>query len=141
MLEAAAIQPGRASTLRGIDAREPRGLDSSAAVRLGGSAGTLRGWINLGDKPSSFVIANLAAPRMAAMIPATPAPPPGDATGIGRRFLAAFPDYPLIRITVTPGEGLLLPAAEIVCDGCTPGRSEIDVTLMIGLPRPLPHPS
>ena len=40
-------------------------------------------------------------------------------------------DYPLVRLTLQPGEGFWLPKTPIAHDGDTRGRSEIDVQLVL----------
>jgi hypothetical protein len=64
--------------------------------------------VSLGDAPTSLAFLNLPPPRLAALLPDSTADPGAD---VARRFLAAFPDYPLVRLTLGPGEGVWLPPA------------------------------
>jgi hypothetical protein len=62
--------------------------------------------INLGGGPASLVFVNLPPARLAQLLQEQAADP-----GVVRRFLIAFPDYPLVRLTLGPAEGIWLPPA------------------------------
>jgi hypothetical protein len=74
--------------------------------------------VNLGEESTSIVYSNL----------------PGDAVSradAADHFAAANSDYPLVRLRIDPGEGVRLPAAGILMDGCTLDQDGPDVRLMI----------
>lgn len=48
-------------------------------------------------------------------------------TRLGREFLRAFPDYPVVRVRINPGEGYIAPADQIIHDGSTQGTNRMDV--------------
>jgi hypothetical protein len=89
------------------------------------------GVINLGDEPTHLVLLNLAPAAMAAML-GRPGPGENEVDpDLPRRFFAAFPDYPLIRVRLLAGDGLWLPPAGIVYDTCTLDQREVDVALTV----------
>jgi hypothetical protein len=55
----------------------------------------------------------------------------GAATALARKFLTAFPDYPVGRIRVRPGEAYLAPTENLVHDGSTLANTMPDVTCHI----------
>lgn len=108
--------PGLASTrpnLGGLTAEQP-------GVVVG---------INLSDEESALIFLNLGHAHLAAD------PIPADAkipfTERVRSFLARHIDYPLVKVSLRPGEGFWLPSLPMVIDGDTRGRTEIDVQLVI----------
>jgi hypothetical protein len=85
--------------------RGARGLAEPEAHTLGE--------INLGDEPTTVVFLNLPCwPRV-------------------DRFVERFGDYPLVRLTLYPGEGYWLPMGGLLADGSTLGKQEVDVRLRI----------
>ena len=57
---------------------------------------------------------------------------------IGRQFMERFPDVPVIRCRLSPGEAYIAPTENLVHDGSSLGQSEIDETFTIrGHIRPL----
>jgi hypothetical protein len=96
------------------------------AVRLEGPApggagppGCCRLWgaINLGTEITSLVFLNLP--------PRTPGDEPAS------RFLTRFPDYPLVRLRVEPGEGYRLPAGGLHASACTLDQGDPDLLLLV----------
>jgi len=69
--------------------------------------------VNLGDEASHIVMSNLPPPAMA------------------DRFFEARSAYPLVRIHLDPGEGLWFPSCDVICDGSTREKRELDVLLTI----------
>jgi hypothetical protein len=55
----------------------------------------------------------------------------GRATVFARKFLTAFPDYPVGRVRVRPGEAYLAPTENLVHDGSTLANTMPDVTCHI----------
>lgn len=89
----------------------------------------LWGGINLGDEASAIVILNVRAAEMAAALPAPTAPE--SVSDLAGRFHRAYPGYPLVRLTLAPGEGYCLPRGGVLLGGCHAGQLEIDVQLGI----------
>jgi hypothetical protein len=48
---------------------------------------------------------------------------------IGRRFMASWPDYPVVRLRVDPGEAYILPTDNLLHDASTEGTTSADITL------------
>jgi hypothetical protein len=101
------------------------------AVEAGGSR--LWGGINLGTEAASLVFLNLPARALrdelaARSLPGVPADTLGE---LVRQFLALFPEYPLVRLRVEPGEGYRLPAGGLYASGCTLDQLDPDVLLLI----------
>lgn len=47
------------------------------------------------------------------------------------RFFERLPDYPLVRMQLLVGEGIRLPDCELLCNGSTEGKTDLDVMLVI----------
>jgi hypothetical protein len=91
------------------------------------------GAVNLGDEVTSLVLVNLPAARLRDRLRTAPEAP-GVCPTLGelaRRFLTSFPDYPLVRILLRPGDGYWLPAGGAVTDGYTMDKQEPDVLLLV----------
>jgi hypothetical protein len=59
-------------------------------------------------------------------------------TEIGRQFMERFPDVPVVRCRLAPGEAYIAPTENLVHDGSSIGQSEIDEQFTIrGHIRPL----
>ena len=82
--------------------------------------------INLGGGPASLVFINLPPARLAELLHEQSADP-----GVVRRFLTAFPDYPLVRLTLGPAEGIWLPAAGGVFQHCPAADQDLEVWLTL----------
>jgi hypothetical protein len=93
----------------------------------------LWGGVNLGDEATALLFLNLPATELLAELRRRRAEPfaPGTLGALADRFLTLCPDYPPVRLRVEPGEGLRLPAAGLIVDGCTLDRTEPDVLLLI----------
>jgi hypothetical protein len=52
-------------------------------------------------------------------------------SGLAHLFFETFPDYPVVRIRVAPGEAYIAPTENMVHDGSTDEQSQIDVTLTV----------
>jgi hypothetical protein len=42
-------------------------------------------------------------------------------------FMSAFPEYPVVKVRVCPGEGYIAPTENMIHDGCTIGQTHFDV--------------
>jgi hypothetical protein len=96
-----------------LDAAETR-LAGFGFGSLAGSSREPLAMINLGDEASRIVLLtrDVAGDHLAALA-------------------ASEPDYPLVSITLDPGEGLWLPAPAPAFDGWTIGKHDVDVVLTI----------
>jgi hypothetical protein len=136
-------RPGQPSTRWDAVSGCPGGLAFNLAP---GAARVERvdGVINLGDEATHLVLLNLTPAAMADMLGREPGDGPPD-PGLLRRFFAACPEYPLIRVRLPAGDGVWLPTPGIVYDTCTLDQREVDVVLTVraemagareGCPRP-----
>lgn len=111
----------------GLGFGERVGPDGTLArVALGG--------VNLGDEAAFLVFVPLPPAAISARLAAAGV---GEAAelapqALADRFLGTFPDEPLLRLRLEPGEGLWLPPFGVVHDGVTSGRKDLDVWLAIG---------
>lgn len=94
--------------------------------------------MNLSDGPLGLVFVNLPLAGMAALLTAQlveRAQPrgvaPADGRALVRHFAAACPRYPLARLTLAPGEGLLLPGAGVALDVDPRGADDLAVLLSL----------
>jgi hypothetical protein len=107
---------------------------ASTHSQVGGFAGGqpapgLLGSINLSDEESALVFLNLADTQLADRLPAIPAS--ASLHEKARAFLGTCCDYPLTRLKLGPCEGFWLAGNQLVIDGETRGRNEVDVELVI----------
>jgi hypothetical protein len=145
-----AAREGSPTTRRDPRSGEPRGLEFDRECR---DVGRLRLAANLGDEPTFLTLLNLTAPALGAASDSiapldrlgAAAPCGLDPTSLRRlrvAFFAAEPRYPLLRVRLEPGEGLLLPALDVVTDGWTLGQSEPQLLAVVrercGAPPTLP---
>ena len=64
--------------------------------------------------------------------------PPGRPTVIGRQFMEKYPEVPIVRCRLRPGEAYIAPTENLVHDGSSVGQGEIDRQFTIrGHIRPL----
>ena len=87
--------------------------------------------INLGDEATHIVQLNLPAAAMADLVGEAGTAPALPLADLAPRFFEMRPAYPLVRIRLDPGEGLWFPAADVVSDGWTCEKRELDVVLTI----------
>jgi len=88
--------------------------------------------INLGDEATDVVLLNLPPAAMADMIGGRAGSAPAlPLTHLVPRFFEARSGYPLVRIRLDPGEGLWFPAGDVVHDGWTCEKRDLDVVLTI----------
>jgi hypothetical protein len=92
--------------------------------------------INLGDEVSYFLFINLSLRQMTEMLECQQYFLQTDTTSISdaalvRRFLSAFPDYPVIRLAIMPREGILIPVEHVIHDRSTLEKDELEVILTI----------
>jgi len=85
---------------------------------------TTRLCINLGDSARYLLFINLSASSMARAVG-------GDAmqmrsTPLIHAFMNSFPDYPVARLEIRPGEAYIAPTENMIHDGSTLGMSSVD---------------
>lgn len=88
------------------------------------------GGINLGDEETAIAFVNLLAPAIAEALAGSG----GDVATIGtlaRRFLSRTPDYPLVRVTLRPGDAYWLPRGGVIVDGYPAEKTGPDVILVL----------
>jgi hypothetical protein len=132
------------TTRRDALSGEPLGLEFD---RERAGSGRLRLAANLGDESTFLTLLNLTVPALrAAAATAAPVGRRGaapEAVGLGATsggrldsaslrglrlaFFAAQPAYPLLRVRLEPGEGVVLPALDLITDGWTHRQSEPQV--------------
>jgi len=91
--------------------------------------------VNLGDERTALIFLNLRGSRITEMVndqresrKAAIATEEGDPVC---SFLAHFPDYPLVRLFLDPGEGVWLPDADVIYADDRSGKQDIDVWLVL----------
>lgn len=95
--------------------------------------------VNLGDERSAMIFLNLGRRRISEMLgteSATDSASDGAVQPLAsddlvRRFLARFPEYPLLRVLLEPGEGVWLPCKDVICDVDRTGKEDLDVWLVL----------
>ena len=92
------------------------------------------GGVNLGDERTTLLFLNLHRSRMAELLNGkrhgsqAVGVTAGDLVDL---FLAHFPDYPLVRLVLDPGEGVWLPDANVIYDDDCSGKQDLDVWLIL----------
>jgi hypothetical protein len=84
--------------------------------------------VNLGSESRYLIFCNLPVPEMhsrAAMDARTVG------TAIGRKFFERFPSYPLLRLTVQPGEGYVAPTDLLIHDATTLDKTTPDISIAV----------
>jgi len=91
------------------------------------------GTINLGDETTHLVLLNVPAQGMRALLAQDGESDPTSLSpsDLVSRFFEAYPDYPLTRVSLDPGEGVWFPRADVVHDGWPGAKQDADVVLTI----------
>lgn len=79
--------------------------------------GSNRVSINLGPSDRYFIYLNRTASDMADILDRANMPCRRDVHAIGPAFVSAFPDYPVVRLRLRPGEAYIAPTENILHDG------------------------
>ena len=97
--------------------------------------------INIGKGDRYFLFLPLSLMEIAALLAKMMEPawePPRRYSLIGRQFMERFPDVPVIRCRLSPGEAYIAPTENLVHDGSSLGQSEMDEHFTVrGHIRPL----
>ena len=86
--------------------------------------------INLGSQPRYFLFINLSINQLYRLVSETDSNLVNETWGssrIGRAFMQLFPNYPVVKLRVNPGEAYIAPTEHITHDGCTEGTNSLDV--------------
>lgn len=73
--------------------------------------------INLGPSDRYFIYLNRTASGMAELLNRTNMPCRRDVHAIGPAFMSAFPDYPIVRLRLRPGDAYIAPTENVLHDG------------------------
>ncbi len=88
--------------------------------------GTSRLMLNIGREIRYFLYINLELTNLQNQIANSDNKLSGK-TRLGREFMRAFPDYPVVRLRIRPGEGYIAPTNRIIHDGSTVGAGSADI--------------
>jgi len=91
------------------------------------------GMINLGDETTHLVLLNVPAQGMRALLAQDGESDPWSLapSDLVARFFEEYPDYPLTRVSLDPGEGVWFPRDDVVHDGWPGAKQDADVVLTI----------
>lgn len=89
--------------------------------------------INLGKDDRFLLFINLSLQKMLSILQA------GDyqfnltdhLRTIGYSFMKTYPDYPVVKLQIKPGEAYIAPTENLFHDGCTIGQKHIDIHLTV----------
>ncbi|MBI5278476.1 MAG: tryptophan 7-halogenase [Burkholderiales bacterium] len=85
--------------------------------------------INLGTQSRRLLLVNVPMAAICRLLDERGiARPAEDATEIGRTFMRAFPNYPVVAVEVRPGEAYIAPTENVIHDGNSEGMGDCDVT-------------
>jgi len=87
--------------------------------------------INLGPVDRHFIFLNQTASGMAAMLERANVRVARDVLAIGAAFMSTFPEYPIVRLRLRPGEAYVAPTENILHDGSSAGVPETNHYLSI----------
>jgi len=83
--------------------------------------------LNLGPESRYFMFMNLPLSVMRQWLDDTS----DDPVAFPARFMAAFPNYPVFRLEVAPGEGYIAPTEIMIHDATTMAKTKIDASFTI----------
>ena len=86
--------------------------------------------INLGSEPRYLLFINLSIDQLYRLVSETDGNVLSKTSGssrICRAFMQLFPNYPVVKLRVNPGEAYIAPTEHITHDGCTEGTNNLDV--------------
>lgn len=102
---------------------------------------TNRVCINIGEEDRYFLFLPLSLMDIASVLSEEMGPqwePSGRYTLIGRQFMERFPNVPVVRCRLAPGEAYIAPTENLIHDGSSVGQSQIDEQFTVrGHIRPL----
>lgn len=86
--------------------------------------------INLGSEPRYLLFINLSIQQLYNCVSETDTNIISKKSGSSRictAFMQLFPNYPVVKLRVNPGEAYIAPTEHITHDGCTEGTNSLDV--------------
>lgn len=86
--------------------------------------------INLGSEPRYLLFINLSIQQLYNCVSETDTNIISKNSGSSRictAFMQLFPNYPVVKLRVNPGEAYIAPTEHITHDGCTEGTNSLDV--------------
>lgn len=86
--------------------------------------------INLGYEPRYLLFINLSIDQLYRLVSETDGNVVSKTSGSSRicmAFMQLFPNYPVVKLRVNPGEAYIAPTEHITHDGCTEGTNNLDV--------------
>jgi hypothetical protein len=86
--------------------------------------------INLGSEPRYFLFINLSIEQLYRLLSETDDNVVSKTSGSSRicmTFMQLFPNYPVVKLRVNPGEAYIAPTEHITHDGCTEVTESLDV--------------
>lgn len=87
--------------------------------------------INLGLEDRFLLFINLSLMDMMHLTQMNSTDAQRSPIAIRHDFLTQYPDYPVIKLMISPGEAYIAPTENMIHDGCTLGKQFFDVTLTI----------
>lgn len=89
--------------------------------------------LNIGREPRYFLFWNLTVMRMLATVGLREGDEGLMTRNLAHRFFDLYPDYPVARLTLNPGEAYIAPTELLTHDATTVGRTGIDINIaMLG---------
>ncbi|GAA4235257.1 hypothetical protein GCM10022254_42140 [Actinomadura meridiana] len=97
--------------------------------------------INVGFTDRFLNFVNLPVRSLLELLDAEGEPPPESSVGLKDTFFRHFPDYPILRVRLAPGQAYLCNTQNTIHDGATNDRGLPDVSLLTinGLPDSVPR--
>ncbi|MGA9382298.1 MAG: hypothetical protein WBV73_26350 [Phormidium sp.] len=86
--------------------------------------------INFGSEPRYFLFINLSIQQLYSLVLEIDGNAVSKTSGSSRicmAFMQFFPNYPVVKLRVDPGEAYIAPTEHITHDGCTEGTNSLDV--------------
>lgn len=86
--------------------------------------------INFGSEPRYFLFINLSIQQLYSLVLEIHGNAVSKTSGSSRicmAFMQLFPNYPVVKLRVEPGEAYIAPTEHITHDGCTEGTNSLDV--------------
>jgi hypothetical protein len=113
-------QPGLITMTKAVDQDARIGLhfdrwDRLSVDELASSSNRVS--INLGPTDRYFIFLNHTASGMASMLERANLRVEPDVAAIGNAFMSAFPEYPIVRLRLRPGDAYIAPTENILHDG------------------------
>jgi hypothetical protein len=111
------------------------GESSTVSASIGGPT---IAFINLGDETTHLVVLEFPPAVLVRRLEEASVQEAGsfEPKVLVQRYFGSFPDQPLLRVRLEPGEGLWLSPFGVVHDGWTAGKADLDVILHVGAEAP-----